>query len=84
MKEDYYVIFSSVTIATGVKKLLERRGITAILMHTPKALQLNGCSYSLKIKEKNYEEVLNAARSAGADVLAVYKATESDFREVKP
>lgn len=84
MKEDYFVIFSSVTIATGVKKILEKRGITAILMHTPKALQLNGCSYSLKIKEKHYNEVLNAAQAAGADVIAVYKATDSSFWEVKP
>lgn len=84
MKEDYFVIFSSVTIATGVKKILERKGITAILMHTPKALQLNGCSYSLKTKERYYDEVLTAAQTAGADVIAVYKATESGFREVKP
>ena len=84
MKEDYFVIFSSVTIATGVKKLLEKKGITAILMHTPKALQLNGCSYSLKIKERYYNEVLNVAKTAGAQVIAVYKAADGNFWEVKP
>ncbi len=84
MKEEYYVIFSSVTIATGVKKLLEKRGITAILLHTPKALQLNGCSYSLRIKPKDYNAVLSAAKTARADILGVFKSAEGGFWEVKP
>lgn len=83
MYSNFYVVFSSVTIATSVKKIIERRGVTAALMHTPQAIQLNGCSYSLKVKEKDYIEVVNAAKSAGAHVLAVYKSLENGFEEVR-
>lgn len=82
MNSNYFVVFSSITVATGVKKILERRGITASLLHTPKSIQLNGCSYSIKIKEKYYTEVLSAAKDAGAHVLAVFKALENGYEEV--
>ena len=82
MKEDYYVIFSSVTVATGVKKVLEKWGITSVLMHTPKSLQLRGCSYAIKVKKEHWGKVIDAARERGADVVAVFRGTDGSFREV--
>ncbi|MDD4688657.1 MAG: DUF3343 domain-containing protein [Eubacteriales bacterium] len=83
MREDYYVMFHSVTVATGVKKALEKRGISAILLHSPKSIQMNGCSYSLRIKANNYQDVVDAASQTGADIMAVFKSVDGDFREVQ-
>ena len=51
---EYYVNYRSITKAQSAQRLLQQRGISAELLRTPKALQENGCGYTLRMTEKAY------------------------------
>ena len=54
MKE-YYFTFRSVTRAMEAEKQLKRAGMTPYLLRTPAALRKNGCGYSLRLREAEWE-----------------------------
>lgn len=47
---DLLTVIGSVTTASRLKRELERRKITAAVVHTPTELGNSGCSYSIKTK----------------------------------
>lgn len=59
MKNDVIIVLSSVTHARRVQKECEKRGIFASIGHTPKKIADRGCSFMVKVKEKDYSSVLN-------------------------
>lgn len=53
---DYFLTFRSVTTAMKGSRILERVGIKTLLSRTPKALQQQGCGYSLKVRSEHLQE----------------------------
>lgn len=47
---DYFFTFRSVTAAQGGAKRLEKAGIPAMMVRTPRNLQKQGCGYSLRVR----------------------------------
>lgn len=57
---DYVIIIlSSVTHARRVQKECEKKGIFAAIGHTPKKIASRGCSFMVKIKQKDYDAVMD-------------------------
>lgn len=54
---EYYVNYKSVTKAQRAQRELEKRGVQAALVRTPKALQEGGCGYSLRIGQRDFARV---------------------------
>ena len=52
---EYYVNYRSLTKAQSAQHFLKQRGIPAELLRTPKALQENGCGYTLRMTEKAFQ-----------------------------
>ena len=46
----YYITFRSVTFAQRGEQLLQKSGIRAALLRTPKWMESQGCGYSLRIR----------------------------------
>lgn len=62
----YYLIMSkSLTYAQKTAKVLERAGVTAIIMRPPRGLSKDGCTYSVKISEHNLSQALAVMNTAG-------------------
>ena len=63
----YLITCRSLTYAQKAARVLERAGLTALIMRTPKGLSREGCSYCVKVSERR-----------GALALAILK--ENDAR----
>jgi len=80
----YYIVYSSITFATGMKNKFryDREQITVI--HTPSKISGASCSYSLKVN--SYEkavEIITASEEYGVKIKGLYKKTsDNDFEEV--
>ena len=48
----YLITCRSLTYAQRAARVLERMGITATIMRTPKGLSAEGCSYCVKVSER--------------------------------
>ncbi|MBQ7039110.1 MAG: DUF3343 domain-containing protein, partial [Clostridia bacterium] len=57
------IILSSVTHARRVQKECEKRGIFAAIGHTPKKIASRGCSFMVKVKQKDYAKTLDIINS---------------------
>lgn len=53
------IILSSVTHARRVQKECEKKGIYAAIGHTPKKIANRGCSFMVKVKQKDYNAVMD-------------------------
>ena len=80
----YYIVLSSITYATWLKRLFVGYGSTVAMVHTPGGIPVGGCSYSIRTTEKLFREVADAARQARMKILGVYKESDGEFVEVKP
>ena len=73
MSEYALVILSSVTYAKRIEHLLERKGVTATVGHTPKTLAQKGCSYAVKVKMRDLPLLLELTESLALKVYGVYR-----------
>ncbi len=73
MSDYALVILSSVTYAKRMEQLLERKGITCTVGHTPKVLAQKGCSYAVKLKMRDLPVLLNVAESLALKIYGVYR-----------
>jgi hypothetical protein len=69
----YMAVYSSVTVATRVKKNLRKDGAYVGVVHTPKTLTKGGCSYALKFKPAKLSEVKDISRDLGIAIKDIYK-----------
>ncbi|MBR3942305.1 MAG: DUF3343 domain-containing protein [Clostridia bacterium] len=79
MSDYALVILSSVTYAKRMEHLLERKGITSTVGHTPKSLAQKGCSYAVKLKMQDLPVLLNLADSLALKVYGVYRKKGDDY-----
>lgn len=79
----YLIVCRSLTYAQRTIATLERAGISAYLLRSPKEISRTGCSHSVKIAQRNLKNALTALNRAGLSPTQVY-ATEGDgsYREV--
>lgn len=68
-----YIVVGSVTMATRLARLFERKfGIPASVSHTPSAIKNGGCSYSVRINGVEADRVKSIAKSYGINIKSIY------------
>ena len=67
----YLIVCRSLTYAQRTASALERAGITAHIMRSPKSIAGEGCSHSVKVSQRNLP-----------DALRILHRTELDPRRV--
>ena len=60
----YLIICRSLTHAQRTARVLERAGITAIVMRPPMEISDEGCTYCVKVSEKRMSSALIALNNA--------------------
>lgn len=78
----YYIVFSSITFASRVKRFFIGNDRDICLMHTPKSIPVNGCSYSLRVRKERVGEILKAARKMGIMTKGVYVENNGNYEGV--
>ncbi len=79
----YLIVCRSLTYAQRTVSALERTGITAHLLRSPKIIAGEGCGYSVKVSERNLTAALCILARVGLSPKRVF-ITESDgsYKEV--
>lgn len=75
-------VFSSVTYANRIKKILEKESGYMALMHTPSAISDKGCSYSLRFRKKYLQSVINASSKNNITLRGLYEETDEGYRSI--
>ena len=79
----YLILCRSLTYAQRTATALERAGITAYILRSPKRIAGESCGYSVKIAERNLAAALLALRRAELTPKQVYlTAGDGSYREV--
>lgn len=79
----YLIICRSLTYAQRTAAVLERVGITARILRSPKNLDAEGCSHAVKIPERNLSLALTMLAREGLSPKRVYILTaDGAYREV--
>lgn len=79
----YLIVCRSLTFAQRTAAILERSGIAAHILRTPKELTEKGCSYSVKIAEKRLKDALVALNRADLSPTHLYMTQgDGSYREV--
>lgn len=75
----YYIVYSSITFATGMKNKFRYDKEQITVMHTPSNISGANCSYCLRVE--SYEkavEIIEASAEYGVTVKGLYKKTEGN------
>lgn len=80
----YLIVCRSLTYAQKAALILERAGITARVLRSPKSITGAGCSHSVKVSEPHLADALVLLKRAELRPRGVY-ITEQDgtYREVE-
>lgn len=78
----YIIVCRSLTYAQRTAKVLERSGITAIVMRPPADIAGEGCAYGVKLRERNLPAALKALKAAGVSCGKVYLLRPGGSEEV--
>ncbi len=80
----YLIICRSLTYAQRTAKVLERVGITAHIMRTPRSIAGEGCSHGVKIAQRRLPDALVALNRAGLSPSRVFiLAADGTYQEVR-
>ena len=72
--ETVLIVFSSSVSGNRLKNAANKRGIKNVrITQTPRNLQTDGCSYSLRVSSDVIDTVLSIARAGNIHYSAVYK-----------
>ena len=81
----YLIMCRSLTYAQRVSNALERGGIPTRILRSPEELSPAGCSYSVKIAQRNLARALTILHRARLPYLGIYvNAAGYGYREVTP
>ena len=70
----YLIVCRSLTYAQRTAAALERAGITARVLRSPKSISGEGCSHCVKIRLHDLEDALAVLRQAGLPAKRVFLA----------
>ncbi len=80
----YYIVYSSITFATGMKNKFRYDKEQITVIHTPSKISGASCSYSLKVN--TYEkavEIIKSSEEYGVKIKGLYKKTDNEnFEEI--
>ena len=68
----YYITFRSVTFAQRGEQILQKSGIRAVLVRTPKWMESQGCGYSLRIRTGDIGPAIAMLREKTINFRRVY------------
>ncbi len=78
----YYIVYNSITFATGMKNKFryDREKIT--VMHTPSKISGASCSYCLEVDSfEKAVEIIEASAEYGVNIKGLYKKTDENIYE---
>ncbi len=78
----YLFMCKSLTYAQRSARLLERKGISAFIMRSPRDLSSGGCGYCVRVAERHRLRALELLRGAGLAPLRIYRAEPDGYTEV--
>ncbi len=80
----YLIVCKSLTYAQRTASVLERSGIGARILRTPRQVSENGCSYSVKIAQRSLPAALTALLRAGLTPTRVFiTGSDGSYREAE-
>ena len=79
----YLIVCRSLTYAQRTASALERAGITAHILRSPKAIDREGCSHSVKVSERSLADALTILARVGLTPKRIYIITgDGSYKEV--
>ena len=79
----YLIVCRSLTYAQRTASVLERTGITAHILRSPKAIDREGCSHSVKVSERSLADALTILARVGLTPKRIYiMAGDGSYKEV--
>ena len=79
----YLIVCRSLTYAQRTAAALERAGISAYIMRSPKSIAGEGCSHSVKIAQRHLTQALQILNRAGLSPTRIYiTAGDGSYQEV--
>lgn len=76
------IVFASATTANRVKSVLRKKfGIDSALVQTPKALNVSGCSYCLRIKREHADAAWRLITESGLSSKGIFDS--KDYSKLK-
>lgn len=75
-------VFSSITYANRIKKILDSKIGYIALMHAPSGLSQKGCAYCLRFRKKYLDDVFKASESSGIIIRDFYEETDSGYKKI--
>lgn len=80
----YLIVCRSLTFAQRTAAALERAGIAAHILRSPRAISATGCSHSVKISQRRLAQALTVLKRMDLTPKQIY-ITEADgsYREVQ-
>lgn len=80
----YLIICRSLTYAQRTAQVLERAGISAHILRSPKAIVGEGCGYSVKISERNLTDSMIILNRVGLPPRQIFiMASDGSYKEVR-
>jgi len=80
----YLIVCRSLTYAQRTAAALERAGITARILRSPKSVAGEGCSHSVKISQRKLPDALRVLERAGLSPKRVFiTAGDGSYQEVE-
>lgn len=80
----YLIICRSLTYAQRTAQALERAGITAHILRSPKSVTGEGCSHAVKVSERNLADALMVLARVGLTPRRVFIiAGDGSYKEVR-
>ena len=80
----YLIICRSLTYAQRTAQALERAGITAHILRSPKSISGEGCSHSVKVSERNLPDALVVLNRVGLKPKRVFiMSSDGSYKEVR-
>ena len=75
-----FITFRSVTGAQRGERVMQRAGVDCTLQRTPKWMAERGCSYCLRLRQRDLEMAETLLRGANVPVSKVYGQWEEEWR----
>ncbi len=80
----YLIVCRSLTYAQRTQAALERSGITAHILRSPKNISGEGCSHSVKVSERNLADALVVLNRVGLSPKRVFiQEGDGGYKEVR-
>jgi len=79
----YLIVCRSLTYAQRTASALERAGISTQILRSPKVIDQEGCSHSVKVSERNLADALTILARVELSPKRVYiMASDGSYKEV--